>query len=251
MLAKPTGLLKPGFPQQAAEIIRNVKALADVLVIRHRRRPPPVPPPPPLWRPSPGKPPQRSTDVKCIAVAASTGGPPAMAQLLRGLPVDFPVPILLVQHIVAAFGEGFVRWLDSVVPMRVKMATDQEPMAAATVYVAPHDRHLGASKNGRIRLVDAPEIGGFRPAGDYLFSSVAAAFAEQAIGILLTGMGQDGVNGIRDIRAAGGKTIAQDEQSCVIYGMPRAAVEQNLIDEVLALEQISGYLQRLLGSRTG
>lgn len=247
VLSKPTGVLQPNFHQQAMEIISNVKALADVLVIRHRRR---LGTAPTVVREAVALPPspKRSTQVRCIAVVASTGGPPALAQMLRVLPADFPVPILLVQHIVSAFGEGFVSWLDSVVPLRVKMAVDDEPMRAGTVYVAPHDHHLGVDKGGRVRLHDGPEIGGFRPAGDYLLGSVAEAYGENTVGVILTGMGQDGVNGMRAIRNAGGHTIAQDEQSCVIYGMPRAAVEQGLIDDVLSIELIPAHLLRLLAT---
>ncbi|QEG39981.1 chemotaxis-specific protein-glutamate methyltransferase CheB [Roseimaritima ulvae] len=251
VLSKPSGVLQPDFHHQAAEIISNVKAMADVLVIRHRRRmaaapsvvreavaaspiEPPVAPP--------------ATALRCVAVVASTGGPPALAQLLRVLPADFPVPILLVQHIVSAFGEGFVRWLDSVVPLRVTMAVDGELLQPGCVYVAPHDHHLGVTKGCRTRLDDGPEIGGFRPAGDFLFASAAEMFGEKTVGIILTGMGQDGVQGIRAIRNAGGRTIAQDEQSCVIYGMPRAAVEQGLIDDVLPIDQIPGQLMRMLAA---
>ncbi len=247
VLSKPSGVLQPDFHQQAMEIISNVKAMADVLVIRHRRR---LTPTPALVREPAALPssPRATTQVHCIAVVASTGGPPALAQMLRPLPADFPVPILLVQHIVAAFGEGFVRWLDGVVPLRVKMAVDDELMRAGTVYVAPHDRHLGVRQGGRTRLDSGPEIGGFRPAGDFLFGSVAEAYGNKAVGIILTGMGQDGVNGIRAIRNCGGRTIAQDEQSCVIYGMPRAAVEQGVIDDVLSIEQIPTHLMRLLAA---
>ncbi|WP_153555256.1 chemotaxis-specific protein-glutamate methyltransferase CheB [Roseimaritima sediminicola] len=246
VISKPTGVLQPDFHQQAREIIRNVKALADVIVIRHRRRrdtatsvvremtaamPPPVR--------------TQRRDVRCVGIVASTGGPPALARLLRPLPATFPVPIALVQHIVPAFGDGFVSWLNSVVELRVKMAEDRELLQAGTVYVAPQDYHLAVDRGGRVCLCDEPEIGGFRPAGDYLFRSLAEAFQDRGVGVILTGMGQDGVEGLRALHARGGQTIAQDQDSCVIYGMPRAAVREGVIDHQLSLEQIAAHLARL------
>jgi two-component system chemotaxis response regulator CheB len=182
-----------------------------------------------------------------VAIAASTGGPPALQKLLGRLPRDFPAPILLVQHIASQFTGGFAAWLDSVVPLTVKVATAGEPLQPSTVYVAPEQRHLGVSRNGlSVLLSDEPPVGGFRPSGTYLFESVARAFGNAVVGLILTGMGRDGVDGLQALWAAGGMVWAQDEASSVVFGMPGAAVAEGLVDRVLPLHGMASALLALV-----
>lgn len=246
VLSKPTGVFHADFQHQAAEIIQHVKALADVVVIRHHRtRDTPSAAVPALEAEVQRVAEQRTgAEIPCIGIVASTGGPPALATLLRGLTPDFPASIVVVQHIVGAFADGFVHWLNSVSPLTVKTAIDREPLEPGVVFIAPHGRHVGVDSHSRIELSDGDAIGGFRPAGDHLFNTLALSRPESSLAIIMTGMGQDGVDGIVAMHAAGGHTVAQDEESSIIYGMPRAAVERNAIDVSLAVDEIPVYLTR-------
>jgi two-component system chemotaxis response regulator CheB len=240
MLLKPPGPASPDFDQQAKELVATVKAMAEVKVVRH------------LYRPRPKEvpalmPPARSDAIRAVAIAASTGGPPALQKLLAGLPPDFPVPILLVQHIASHFTAGFAAWLNSVAPLTVKVAAAGEPLMPATVYIAPEQRHLAVSRGGTsVMLSDEPPIGGFRPSATYLFSSVARGFGRSALGMILTGMGCDGVEGLRSLRAAGGTVFAQDEATSVVFGMPGMAVAEGLADRVLPLDAMAEAMRTLV-----
>jgi two-component system, chemotaxis family, protein-glutamate methylesterase/glutaminase len=168
-----------------------------------------------------------------VAIGASTGGPAAVVDLLRAVPADLPVPILLVQHIGAAFASSYAEWLAGQTRHRVVCARDGEPVPAGRVTMAPGDRHLTV-RDGRLQLSDGPERHSCRPSVDVLFESVAVAYPGAATGCLLTGMGRDGAAGLLAMRRAGCRTIAQDEASCVVYGMPREAVLLDAVDEVLS-----------------
>jgi two-component system chemotaxis response regulator CheB len=178
-----------------------------------------------------------------IAIGASTGGPPALLSLLSGLPQDFPIPVLVVQHIAVGFGEGMVRWLDQRAPIPIRTAEDDRE-ATPGVWVAPDDAHLLLDGSMRLSLDREMEVGPHRPGVDVLFESVAAAAGEDAVGVVLTGMGRDGALGSRAIHDAGGFAIAQDEASSAVFGMPRAAAEE-AGDLVLPLEEIAPALGSL------
>jgi two-component system chemotaxis response regulator CheB len=237
VLHKPSGLGSPRFEDDARNLISTVKAMSQVKVVRHWR------PRPDLPRPA-GAAPDRAPGVRgqVVAIATSTGGPAALARLLAGLPGDFPVPILVVQHITAGFTAGLASWLDSVCDLRVKIAQPGEALVPSTVYLAPDDRHLGVAGRVAISLSAGPPVGGFRPSGTALFESVARAFGNTAVAVILTGMGEDGVQGLRAVRQACGRVLAQDERTCVVYGMPGAAVAAGLVDQVLPLDAIAGRL---------
>jgi two-component system chemotaxis response regulator CheB len=152
----------------------------------------------------------------------------------------------VVQHISPGFTAGLASWLGTVCAFRVKVAQQGEALAGRTVYLAPDDRHLGVTAFGDVALSAAPPIGGFRPSGTYLFESVARGYGPAAVAVILTGMGADGVEGLRAIRRAGGRIIAQDEKSSVIFGMPGAAIAAGLADIVLPLEAIAPRLATLV-----
>jgi two-component system chemotaxis response regulator CheB len=185
---------------------------------------------------------------RAIAIAASTGGPAALHQLLSDLPADFPVPILVVQHIAGGFVDGLAGWLDERCTLTVKVAEESEPLLPRTVYVAPDDRHLGVAGRSRVLLSGGPPIEGFRPSATFLFESVAHAFGAASVHVILTGMGQDGVVGLKAACTAGAKVIAQDEASSVVFGMPGAAIGAGLVDLVTPLAAIS---QELLAVASG
>jgi two-component system chemotaxis response regulator CheB len=159
--------------------------------------------------------------VRAIGVCASTGGPQALVTVLRRLPGSHSVPVLVVQHIAAGFSAGFATWLDREIPLPVRMAEGGEPLARG-VWIAPDGAHLLVSPDLAPAL-DSRSRGVHRPSGDVLFHSLAAALGSESAAVVLTGMGRDGAEGLAAVRAAGGLTIAQDEETSAVYGMPKAA----------------------------
>ena len=182
--------------------------------------------------------------LKALAIGASTGGPGALRQILSGLPADFPLPLLLVIHIGRAFGAAMADWLDGISRLRVAWARDGEPLPApgqGRVLMAPPDHHL-VLEAGRLRLTQAPERHSCRPSVDVLFESLARELGARCAACLLTGMGRDGASGLLALRQAGARTFAQDEESCVVWGMPREAVLLGAAERVLPLDRMAGAL---------
>jgi two-component system chemotaxis response regulator CheB len=195
-------------------------------------------------RPSPG-PPLFQGSCSLIAIGVSTGGPAALSELLGALGRDFPLPILLVTHLSPLFAAPFVEWLDAMSPLPVRFARDGEPLPApgqGVVVVAPHDVHMIVEQS-RLRLVATEERHSCRPSADVLFESLARRDAAGVVACLLTGMGRDGAEGLLAIRRAGGTTVAQDEASCAVFGMPRAAIELGAAEHVLSLSQMAPILK--------
>jgi two-component system chemotaxis response regulator CheB len=217
-------------------LIATVKAMSEVKVVRRWREGSR------LWAAAPQAAAEVEARSSIVAVAASTGGPAALQQILSELPADFCLPILVVQHIGSGFVDGLVDWLNSVCSLHVKRATDGELLSAHTVYVAPDDEHLGVSGRSRIMLSQAGQIDGFRPSATFLFESVARAFGASAVHVILTGMGRDGVCGLQVARQFQGTILAQDQASSVVFGMPGAAIDAGLADCVLPLLSIADQL---------
>jgi two-component system chemotaxis response regulator CheB len=180
---------------------------------------------------------------KVIGICASTGGPQALASILGALPASFPIPVLVVQHISAGFTEGLAHWLDGAVALPVQLA-QSGVQADAGVWLAPDGAHLTMGPSGELLLDDTTNNGPHRPSGDVLLRSLAASAGKGTASVVLTGMGHDGAEGSRAVRQAGGLTIAQDEASSVIYGMPRAATAFG-VDLVLPLAEIGPELAAL------
>lgn len=177
-----------------------------------------------------------------VAIGASTGGPGAVVQILRALPDDFSVPVLLVLHIGEPFGASFADWLDGQTRHRVAFAKDGEALGCGSrVLMAPPERHLIVN-GGKLHLTNGSERHSCRPSVDVLFESIATAFGPSAVACLLTGMGRDGAAGLLDIRRAGGVTIAQDEATSVVYGMPREAAMIGAAQHILPLHEIGPRL---------
>jgi two-component system chemotaxis response regulator CheB len=245
VLVKPPGPKSPGFTAAAEHLIATVKALSQVKVVRHWRPAAAAP----AARPAPGLVPRGDVRGRIVAIAASTGGPAALQSLLAGLPAEFALPILVVQHITPGFVSGLASWLNAASALRVKVAEQGEPLVPRTVLMAPDHHHLGLSGRGTVLLSSAPPIGGFRPSASFLFESVGRAFGDGAVAVVLSGMGDDGVEGLRALRRAGGRVIAQDEATSVIFGMPGAAVAAGLADLVEPLPAIAASLVALGGGR--
>ncbi len=184
-----------------------------------------------------------------VGIVASTGGPRALALVLSELPAKLNAAVLIVQHIAEGFTEGLVDWLSDVSPLKVKMARAGEDIQSGTVYVAPHGWHLEIDAGLRTLLTADDAPGGHRPSGNVLFNSMARNLGARACGVILTGMGRDGAEGLLQIKIKGGMTAAQDEASSLIYGMPKAAVENAAAQQVLSIEKISGFIVQTVGKR--
>ncbi|WP_445629460.1 chemotaxis-specific protein-glutamate methyltransferase CheB [Nostoc sp. DSM 114167] len=185
---------------------------------------------------------------KVVAIGASTGGPQALYAILKQLPANFPVPILCVQHISEGFLQGLVDWLAAECFLRVTIAQPGEFPKPGTVYFAPERQHLQLDTQGRLTTVSTPPVSGHRPSVTALFQAVAICYPRSAVGILLTGMGRDGADGLQAIAQAGGTTIAQDEQTCVVFGMPKEAIALGAAQHILAIGEIAPMLLNRISS---
>lgn len=182
---------------------------------------------------------------RIIAIAASTGGPAALTRILTALPADLPAGIVIAQHMPPSFTTTFAERLDRQCAIRVREVTGPEPLLRGSAYLAPGDASLVVSRGeGGLAVLPIPPDGTERyvPSADRLFSSVAAAVGREALGIVLTGMGDDGSRGAKEIAAMGGKVIAEDESTAVIAGMPRSAVASGAVDHVLPLHNIASFI---------
>ena len=189
---------------------------------------------------------EKRQPTKVVAIGISTGGPQSLQYLLAQLPHDFPGSIVVVQHMPEGFTEMFARRLDECCSLSVKEAQSGDLLLAGRVLICPGSRHMKLKRLplGDIAILsDDPRVNGHRPSADVLFKSVAEEFGERALGLLMTGMGEDGAHGLGLIKAAGGITIAQSEQSCVVFGMPKAAIERGYAMRVVDLDALANTLQ--------
>lgn len=192
-------------------------------------------------------------EIEIVLLGASTGGPPAIERILRDLGATVPVPVAVVQHMPAGFTRAFAERLNAYLPLQVREAMDREPLLPGTVYIAPGGVHLNVVWDGsglKASLAVEPATT-HRPSVDVLFTSAATAVGRRAVAVLLTGMGHDGARGMAELARAGARTLAQDEETSVIYGMPKAAVQAGAVGEILPLGAIGGRVQEILGARRG
>lgn len=232
--AKP----RAGDERAGSSLRARVRALAGVPVVRH------LPP-----RTAHGREPVASLErgpVRMVAIGASAGGPAALASLLAQLPRSFPACVAIAQHLPVGFASPFARYLATRTELRVVVAERAVPAARGTVVLPPDDAHLVARGPDRLGPSEAPPQGGHRPSVDVLFRSMAEQLGSRAAGVLLTGIGRDGAEGLLAMRGAGAPTIAQDEHSSVVFGMPRAAIELGAAERVLSLEAMSSVLRELV-----
>ncbi|MCL5043009.1 MAG: chemotaxis response regulator protein-glutamate methylesterase [Gammaproteobacteria bacterium] len=190
-------------------------------------------------------PPPRKRQYKLVAIGTSTGGPVALQKVLTQLPANFPAPLLLVQHMPAAFTKAFAERLDKLCKIRVKEAEDGDTLRAGTALLAPGGKQMMLDGRGTVRILPGDERLNYKPCVDVTFGSAAKAFQDKVLAIVLTGMGADGREGARMLKQAGSQVWAQDEASCVIYGMPMAIAKANLADGIYSLDDIGRYLAEL------
>ncbi len=251
VLKTPPGIGHQDHPAGAAELIRTVKLMSEVKVVKR-------------WKSSPrvatsgssgtsttrrGNRPALAGNIELVAIGASTGGPVVIQTILAGLGKDFPLPIVIVQHMSAGFIEGFAHWLAQTTQTRVHLARQGEVLLPGQVYLAPDDRHLVVTREKTVVLSDDPPDAGLKPSITHLFRSVAVALGEKAVGVLLTGMGSDGARDLLLMRRAGAITIVQDKESCVIYGMPGEAVALGAASYVLPADRIAETIGGIINHR--
>jgi two-component system chemotaxis response regulator CheB len=241
VVEKPVGTRHQDYQAIAGHLCTQLYIMSQVRVVgqRYPRQARPRAAPPPA-RQVPGP-------FRAVGIAASTGGPGALSHLLGALPADFPLPILLVQHIAPTFLEGFARWLAGVCPLEVQMARDGQLPLPGAVYLAPPNHHLRLQQ-GLLRVDGGPPVGGQRPSASVLFSSMAS-LGPAALGVVLTGMGDDGATGLLEVRQAGGWTLAEDESTAVVYGMPMEAARRGAVCESLPLGALAARLRELAGGK--
>ncbi len=258
---KPKTGLASDYELIGQELIQKIKVLAGVKVFtKHRKSQPPVSDnrlsmtqtahknktilsshlpwtsePPKVW-------PLSSKTIKILAIGASTGGPQALHTILTQFPSHFPVPIVCVQHISEGFLPGLVSWLNGECHLSIKIATVGELPQAGSVYFAPDGHHLEFSHTGRFTYSNAPPLAGHRPAVTTTLKSVADCYGASAAGILLTGMGRDGADGMKAIFDQGGLTIAQNQDSCVVFGMPAEAIALGAAQHILSVNDIAPFI---------
>jgi two-component system, chemotaxis family, protein-glutamate methylesterase/glutaminase len=235
--------------ETASELIAKIKAAADCKVVRPGRllgmqsRPEKIS----VNRSAP-----RPT--KLVSIGISTGGPQALEFLLAQLPPDFPGSIVIVQHMPEGFTDMFARRLDEICSLRVKEAQSGDILQAGRVLVCPGSRHLRVKRltmGDVVVLSDEPRVNGHRPSVDVLFKSAAEEFGKDAVAVLMTGMGDDGAEGLGAVKKAGGITIAQSEESCVVFGMPKAAIERGYATRIVALDVLASTLQAVCSRDEG
>ncbi len=236
----PPGMGDRDYTSAAHELVENLKYMSEVKVVRRWAERIPAPATPPRRVPVPAAP------IRVVAVGASAGGPLAIQYVLANLPKNFPVPVLIVQHMASGFVEGFALWLQETTGLPVHVAVHGQQPLSGHVYLAPSDLHMGISPDGRIALSDAPPEAGLRPAIAHLLRSISAVYGSRAIGVLLSGMGSDGAAELKSMRQRGAFTIAQDKGSALVYGMPGEAVRLGAVSHELPLEGIPGLLVSLV-----
>jgi len=229
---------------EAWNLAREVKLISSVKVIRHlrgARKGAPAPAP----APAVAQEVFQSSPLGLVAIASSTGGPQVVQKMLSELPANFPAPIAVVQHINAAFAESLAGWLAASSRLKVKLAVDGDPLVPGMVLLAPPNLHLTISARGKVAVKPGEQRDGHTPSATLLLESAAKTYGRRAVGVILTGMGADGADGMLAIKNAGGVTLAQNQESCVVFGMPGAAIAKNAVDHVLHGDGIAAALLKL------
>lgn len=242
VLCRPAGVGHPNHAKTAAELVQTVKLMSEVRVVRRwaqmRNETFRSQQPRPVVAPTTG-------EVKVIAIGASTGGPPVLQTILAGLPKDFPLPILIVQHIAAGFTQGLIEWLAHSSALPIHVAAHGEIVGPGHVYVAPDALQMKVEHGGTIALVGSAQENGLCPSVAFLFRSLAEVYGGKVVAGLLTGMGRDGAEELKLLREKGAVTFAQDKESSIVHGMPGEAIKLDAATLILPPDKIAGVLTSL------
>jgi two-component system, chemotaxis family, protein-glutamate methylesterase/glutaminase len=246
---KPTALATDRVYEIAAELVAKVRAAGTVVLTRE---PAPVGPASAVVgaAPAPARP-HVFGDTRCdvVVLGISTGGPQALRQLIPQLPIDFPVPVVMVLHMPVGYTEMYAQRLDALAALTVREACEGDDVRAGSVLLAPAGKHLTFVREGaavRVHLDDRPADSQHRPSVDVLFQSAAEIFGSRVLGVVMTGMGSDGLLGAGHIKARGGRVVTEAESSCVVYGMPRVVVEASLSDRSATLDGMAGAIMEMI-----
>ncbi|MGH7828883.1 MAG: chemotaxis-specific protein-glutamate methyltransferase CheB, partial [Candidatus Binatia bacterium] len=242
IMGRPSGDGAGAFAKMKEELISRVKTVARIRPIRLIKKPATSLP---KTKAAKG----RVEGEGIVAIGASTGGPPALAIVLKGLPRGFPLPVAVVQHIAPGFVKSLAQWLRRESPLDVKVAAEGEVLGPGTVYLGPEDHHLEIGRDRKISLSDSAPIRGHRPSVDRLMESASLSYGKNAVGIILTGMGSDGADGLKKLRDAGGTTIVQDETTSLVYGMPREAALRGAAEIISPLEKIADEIMEAISPK--
>jgi len=246
---KPLGSGHPEAEATAAHLLQTVKLMSEVKVVRRWARPRLLVPSAAPFLVTDRR--ELAREIAVIGIGTSTGGPPVLQTILAGLSKDFPVPILIVQHIAQGFLPGLAEWLSQTTGFQIHIAAYGVTMLPGHVYLAPDNFQMGVTAGGRILLTKEEPENGLRPAVSYLFRSLAEVCGPRAVGVLLTGMGTDGAAELKQMSDAGAVTIAQDRESSVVHGMPGAAIALGGARHVLPADRIAELLLDLVTRRNG
>jgi len=246
-IPRPLGIGHPKHADSTADLIRTVKLMSEVKVVRRWARHGAARVAPRELRVDVTPSNRAAAETKVVAVGASTGGPVVLQSILSLLPRDFPVPILIVQHMAAGFTEGFVEWLAHSSNLPICLAAHGAAPLPGRAYVAPDGFQMKVDGSGTITLTNDEPENGLRPSVSCLFRSVANVYGRNAVGVLLTGMGKDGAEELKTMKDRGAATIAQDKESCVVHGMPGEAIQLGAATYVLSPERIAAALVDLVG----
>lgn len=242
VLGKPPAPNHPQFESSRLEFLSTLYSMSEVLVIhRWGSQQKKVEIPQEVARPE-----HPRVPLEIVGIASSTGGPSALVDILGELPANFRVPIVIVQHISDSFEDGLVQWLNRSSPLEVVLGRDGQWLTPGQVVIAPAGSHLRVTRAGKIMLDENRQGHLNMPSADIMLESIAQAYGELSLGVILTGMGADGAQGMRAIRNAGGRTIAQDESSCVVFGMPKEAIALGGAEYVIHLNKIARLMVGLV-----
>lgn len=247
ILEKPGGISRQESQESFEKLRKTIKVMAGVKVVRRwprkKEQSPPTATPPEIPTTAPA-----AADIRILVMGASTGGPIAFQQVLSMLPTDLPVPIMIIQHIGTEFIEGMIQWLQKTTGLPIHLAQNGQHMLPGHVYMAPDNLHMGVKKGEIIELSLSEPEEGLRPSVSYLFRSAAATYGKHAVGVLLTGMGRDGGQGLKAMKDAGAHTIAQDESTSMVFGMPAEAIKLGGAQYIFPLRKIPRKILRILGA---
>lgn len=242
-MLRPAGIGHPDHESDIQKLLQTVRLMSELKMVRRWKKH--TISDVPLAKPAGAAKVPEDASIDLIAIGASTGGPPVLQAILTALPADFPVPILMVQHMSPGFVQGFSEWLSKSTQLQVKVAEQGELLMPAHVYIAPDNFQMGVARGGRISLAMAQSEHGLRPSVSYLFRSVIETYARHVMAGLLTGMGRDGADELRQLRNVGAVTFVQDRESSVVFGMAGEAIKLDAAMYVLPPNEIAPLLTRL------